>query len=220
MKMPLSKAVTAVSVLLCFMHAAFAATGDEIGVELVKAIEQEFSQPHFNEEGAEKFARKFGIEAVPSLLNLLQSEDVKIPKGKVAVYLGKVGDRRAIAPLKKFVECSLQQEISTSRYLDLCFALHALAFIGTDECLSYLRQGIRYEFWHALNDAFTVPELRLDHESAVQAMREASLRAYATSGKESVLNDLTANRSDFDTFENVYPEALQKVRDRVSRDGR
>ncbi|MCC6796593.1 MAG: hypothetical protein IT366_15840 [Candidatus Hydrogenedentes bacterium] len=186
---------------------------------LAVEISSEFSERYFDETHAENFARKFGGDAVPALIVLMEKNDTNIPKGKVAIYLGKLADSRAVVPIQEFIKNSIDTYISEDAYLDLAFALRALGLIGDEASLEYLRIGTTREFWNKTNSAFTIPELNLDHDVAVQAMREAALRGYASSGKKSVVDDLSAHPDAFNDFPtHLYQEALKEARRRYSKE--
>lgn len=184
---------------------------------VTKKIRQEFSDRSFDEKGAETFALEYGRDAVPILIDLLKSDDAQVPKGKVAIYLGKLGDPSAVKPMQEFIANALQYEIPKYTYLDLVFALHSLGFIGNEASLGYLRKGTHPEFWNIVSPTVAIPELKLDHPGTVQAMREASLRAYASSGKKTVIDDLLKHSDDFKGFsDRLYKDALEEAHRRYS----
>ena len=184
---------------------------------LATKVQEEFSERSFDEKSAENFALEYGSDTVPILIELLKSNDALIPKGKVAIYLGKLGGPSAVEPIREFITNALQDEIPKDTYLDIAYALHSLGFIGNEASLNYLRQGTYPEFWNHISPTFTIPELKLDHYGAVQAMREASLRAYARSGKKTVIDDLLKRRDDFKGFsDHLYKEALEEAQQRNS----
>jgi len=102
------------------------------------------------EEGAQQTAEKYGAAAVPFLIEMFQTQDAEVGgarKSKIAFYLGKFRDTRAVQPMVDFIESPLPQEMTEDQLGAILGTMMGLGFIGDEVSLEYLKRLASEDYW-------------------------------------------------------------------------
>ncbi len=155
------------------------------------AMRSEMDVNEWREWEAEAFVEKYGADAVPVLIGMLQEKDVSpSAKGKAAFYLGKFRQPSAIKPIIALIESPLPEEIGTQEKPRLYGALLGLGFIGSDEALDYLKKLASDDYWLKRPERPRMPHTKMNEEQTRRELRTMTINSIGVAGNDKAIETL------------------------------
>lgn len=183
-----------VGVLFCLAGlTAYGEAPSSLSKEEEGKIEQEIRNRGIHGElYAERFVKHYGQRAVPFLLELLEKDDEQLArkaKSKVCLYLGKLGDVKAVPAIIAFLKAPLPADFTLDCRNDLLTAGYGLAFLDSDDARTFLREAMTDEYWLSRADLPTSGERSLDLEENRRDIRSGysmfyTMNLWVCQGKE------------------------------------
>ena len=119
----------------------------------------------FTESDAEAIAEDCGIDALPALTDILNDgQTPPLARGFAAMCIGKTGQPESAKTIIQFIEKPRSEPIvSTDEFVSFQLAMYGLAYIGTDECIAFLKTLCSEDYWLNRDDrAMFYPDEALD----------------------------------------------------------
>lgn len=117
---------------------------------------------------------RYGLQAVPTLLDMLADPHEEQAWRNIVIVLGMLGDERALTPLITLIEQNPEGELDYLQYDAKTNAIFGLGYLvnksGNQKALSYLQEGLNPSAWTARGITWTSPE----HETAAERNRDLS----------------------------------------------
>jgi hypothetical protein len=128
---------------------------------------------------AEAFAKRFGKRAVPVLLEMLKTESNPTAKRKCCLYLGMIGDTRAVKPIIDYLQSELPAEFTRKHRGEILNAAYGLAFLDSDEARAFVELLMTDEYWLGRKDLPVKGKWRLDSYENRKSIRHHCVMFYA-----------------------------------------
>jgi len=151
------------------------------------------------EEGAQKTAEKYGADAVPFLIEMLEGETPARTKGRIAYYLGKFRDARGFQAMIALIERPLPEVMTEDELHMIHFTIVALGFTGNDVALRYLQRLAGEEYWLSRAVHPRIPEVKelpyyrntgMDEQVTRRELRRYAVLALGLAGNEQAIEIL------------------------------
>lgn len=189
-----------------FLVARWFATRTPAGLseDDVVAIREHMQVRGYLEQTAEAFAEKYGADAVPVLIAMLQEiEEISKEydtggelKGKISFYLGKIGDPRALEPMVKIIEGPLPKALRDNDEFDaIYFTMYGLGYLGTDDALDYLKKLVSEDYWLKRPVQPRIPHYKYDEAKTRWYLRKTALFAISGGANEKAIKTLQELKS-------------------------